>query len=92
MFPRPAKSSFTLSRTFGCRLNPPARRENRPPERPSTLVACSDAVFVWPGTLAVAPETARNALQVIADSKFYPQAGDAGMLLRGLDDGSFHPK
>jgi hypothetical protein len=43
-------------------------------------------------TLAVAPDVARQALQTIADSKFYPQAGDAGMLLSGLDDGSFHPQ
>ncbi len=43
-------------------------------------------------TLAVAPDLARHALQVIADSKFYPQAGDAGMLLDGLDDGSFKPE
>jgi Domain of unknown function (DUF2019) len=43
-------------------------------------------------TLAVAPELARHALQTIANSKFYPQAGDAGMLLSGLDDGSFHPQ
>ncbi len=42
-------------------------------------------------TLAVAPEVARRALEAIANSRLYPQAGDAGMLLEGLDDGTFKP-
>jgi hypothetical protein len=42
-------------------------------------------------TLAVAPLKARQILENIYNSKLYPQAGDAGMLLSGLDDGSFHP-
>lgn len=42
-------------------------------------------------TLAVAPATARNVIQTIADSKEYPQAGDAGMCLWALDQGIFTP-
>lgn len=42
-------------------------------------------------TLAVAPIEARKLLEAIAISKWYPQAGDAGMIIRGLDDGTFRP-
>lgn len=42
-------------------------------------------------TLAVAPIEARGQLQAIADSKWFPQAGDAGMSLSNLDDGIFKP-
>ena len=43
-------------------------------------------------TLAVAPEPARRALQTIADSREYPQAGNAGMSLDNLELGIFKPK
>lgn len=42
-------------------------------------------------TLAVVPQAARQKLQAIADSREYPQAGDAGMTILGLDDGTFRP-
>ena len=42
-------------------------------------------------TLAVAPKAAREALEAIASSHHYPQAGDAGMTLFALDDGIFEP-
>lgn len=42
-------------------------------------------------TLAVAPAVAREALEAIAASHHYPQAGDAGMTLFALDDGIFEP-
>jgi hypothetical protein len=42
-------------------------------------------------TLAVAPDSARRMLQDMADSKEYPQAGDAGMTLDFLDSGVFKP-
>jgi hypothetical protein len=42
-------------------------------------------------TLAVAPVEARQQLEAIATSNWYPQAGDAGMTIRGLDDGTFRP-
>ncbi|HEY0330230.1 MAG TPA: DUF2019 domain-containing protein [Rhodopseudomonas sp.] len=42
-------------------------------------------------TLAVAPVEARKQLQAIADSQWFPQAGDAGMTLSGLEEGSFVP-
>jgi len=41
--------------------------------------------------LAVAPSRAREVIEAIAASRLYPQAGDAGMLLSGLDDGTFKP-
>jgi Domain of unknown function (DUF2019) len=42
-------------------------------------------------TLAVAPTAARAALQALAKSKEYPQAGEAGMSLRNLNRGIFKP-
>jgi hypothetical protein len=42
-------------------------------------------------TLAVAPETARRALEGLAASREFPQAGDAGMSLINLDRGIFKP-
>jgi hypothetical protein len=42
-------------------------------------------------TLAVTPEAARHQLQAIADSRHYPQAGDAGMTLSCLERGIFKP-
>ena len=42
-------------------------------------------------TLAVAPKQARKALEELADSVEYPQAGDAGMCLWALDEGIFKP-
>lgn len=40
-------------------------------------------------TLGVAPEAARKIIQAIYDSKWYPQAGEAGMTLWNLDRGVF---
>lgn len=42
-------------------------------------------------TLAVAPLEARAQLQAIVDSKWFPQAGDAGMCLHNLDTGFYKP-
>ncbi|MGH6838729.1 MAG: DUF2019 domain-containing protein [Methylocella sp.] len=42
-------------------------------------------------TLGVAPDAARKVIQAIYDSKWYPQALDAGMSLRNLDSGVFKP-
>jgi len=42
-------------------------------------------------TLAIVPDKARQLLQVIADSREYPQAGDAGMTLYSLEQGIFKP-
>jgi hypothetical protein len=42
-------------------------------------------------TLAVTPEFARQRLQVLADSREYPQTGDAGMTIDALDRGIFKP-
>jgi hypothetical protein len=43
-------------------------------------------------TLAVAPAAAREALENLANSKQFPQAGDAGMSLTNLDRGIYKPK
>jgi Domain of unknown function (DUF2019) len=42
-------------------------------------------------TLAVAPVEARAQLQAIADTNWFPQAGDAGMSLSNLENGYFKP-
>jgi Domain of unknown function (DUF2019) len=43
-------------------------------------------------TLAIAPDRAVRALKVIAESREYPQAGEAGMSLDNLESGVFKPK
>ncbi|MGO3929537.1 DUF2019 domain-containing protein [Rhodopseudomonas pseudopalustris] len=40
-------------------------------------------------TLAVAPIEARKQLEAIAETQWFPQAGDAGMSLSNLDRGIF---
>lgn len=42
-------------------------------------------------TLGIAPIEARSQLEAIAQSKWFPQAGDAGMTLSNLDRGIFRP-
>ncbi len=42
-------------------------------------------------TLGISPEAARKVIQSIRDWKLYPQALDAGMTLRALDDGTYKP-
>lgn len=42
-------------------------------------------------SLGVAPEAARKVLEAIRASKWQPQAMDAGMTLRGLDNGQYKP-
>ncbi len=42
-------------------------------------------------TLAVTPEAGRRVIVEIAASREYPQAGDACMCLRALDEGIFKP-
>jgi hypothetical protein len=42
-------------------------------------------------TLAVAPLEARHQLEQIANSNWFPQAGDAGMSLSNLERGIFKP-
>ncbi|NEW99972.1 DUF2019 domain-containing protein [Rhodopseudomonas sp. BR0G17] len=57
-------------------------------EHPNMQVRLQAAKF----KLAVAPVEARRQLEAIASSKWFPQAGDAGMCLSFLDDGTFKPK
>jgi Domain of unknown function (DUF2019) len=42
-------------------------------------------------TLAVRPNSARQALQEISDRNEYPQAAEARGILGGLDDGTYAP-
>jgi len=56
-------------------------------EHPNVQVRLKSAI----ATLALVPEAARHVLQTIADSRDYPQAGDAGMTLDALDRGIFKP-
>ncbi|MEX0841365.1 MAG: DUF2019 domain-containing protein [Xanthobacteraceae bacterium] len=42
-------------------------------------------------TLAVVPEQARSALKALADSKDFPQAGEAGMCIYALEEGIYKP-
>jgi hypothetical protein len=41
--------------------------------------------------LAISPVLARKALESVREAKIYPQAMDAGMTLRALDNGTFVP-
>lgn len=43
-------------------------------------------------SFAVAPDAARSVIEAIANSKKYPQAGDAGMTLANIDRGIFKPE
>ena len=43
-------------------------------------------------TLAIAPKEARQMIESIAASSWFPQAGDAGMCLTMLDRGIFVPE
>jgi hypothetical protein len=42
-------------------------------------------------SLGVAPEAARQVIESISESNWFPQAGDAGMTLSNLDSGVFKP-
>ncbi|MGH6863406.1 MAG: DUF2019 domain-containing protein, partial [Methylocella sp.] len=42
-------------------------------------------------TLGIAPVAARETIKAIKESQRFPQAGDAGMTLRYLDEGIFKP-
>jgi hypothetical protein len=42
-------------------------------------------------TLGIAPVAARAVIEAIDESQWFPQAGDAGLTLRYLDEGTFKP-
>lgn len=42
-------------------------------------------------SLGVVPKEARRVIESISESNWFPQAGDAGMTLDFLDDGTFKP-
>jgi hypothetical protein len=42
-------------------------------------------------TLAVAPDAARRELILVKESRCYPQAADAGLILGDFDNGSYKP-
>jgi Domain of unknown function (DUF2019) len=54
-------------------------------EHPNLQVRLKAAIT----TLALAPGPSQQLLQAIANSKRFPQAADAGLILDGLSDGSF---
>jgi hypothetical protein len=56
-------------------------------EHPNAQVRLKAAI----ATLALAPEAARQALQIISDREEYPQAADARGMMRAVDDGTFVP-
>jgi hypothetical protein len=56
-------------------------------DHPNAQVRLKSAI----ATLALAPEAARQALQVISDRQEYPQAADARGMMRAVDDGTFTP-
>ncbi|MGB6174903.1 MAG: DUF2019 domain-containing protein [Methylocella sp.] len=42
-------------------------------------------------SLGVAPDAARQVIEAISESNWFPQAGEAGMTLSNLDSGIFKP-
>ena len=56
-------------------------------QHPNMQVRLKSAV----ATLPVAPEAARHMLELIAQSGWQPQAGDAGMAIVSIDRGIFKP-
>jgi hypothetical protein len=74
-----------------------AELKSQPGDQRSALLALHDhpniqvRLMAARLTLAVAPTAARETLQLIADSKQYPQAMDAGMSLWALDQGIATP-
>jgi hypothetical protein len=56
-------------------------------DHPNAQVRLKSAI----ATLALAPQAARQALQVISDRQEYPQAADARGMMRAVDDGTFTP-
>jgi hypothetical protein len=56
-------------------------------DHPNAQVRLTSAI----ATLALAPEAARRALQIISDREEYPQAADARGMMRAVDEGSFVP-
>jgi Domain of unknown function (DUF2019) len=43
-------------------------------------------------SLGVAPKAARQVIESVTESNWFPQAGEAGMTLRNLDSGIFKPE
>jgi hypothetical protein len=56
-------------------------------EHPNRQVRIQAAIH----TLALAPKAARAVLEEIKAAQWYPQALDAGMMLRALKEGSYEP-
>jgi hypothetical protein len=73
--------------------------KRRPGDQQRALLTLFDHPIMWvrlmaaaKGTLAVAPEAARQMLQAIESWGRQPYAGDAGMCLVSLDRGIFVPR
>lgn len=74
-----------------------AALKSRPGDQRRALLALFDhknmqvRLMAAKTTLAVAPKEARQMVDSIAASNWFPQAGDAGMCLMMLDRGTFVP-
>ncbi|ACF00620.1 conserved hypothetical protein [Rhodopseudomonas palustris TIE-1] len=87
-----------FNRLFGVMIEISEELKSRDGDQRTTLLS----LFEYPNmqvrlqaaklTLAVAPVEARQQLEAIACSKWFPQAGDAGMCLDLLDNGTFKPR
>ena len=86
-----------FNRLFGQLEDVESELKSREGDQRSALLALYDHPNVQvrltaaKATLAVAPEQARQELRRIAESREYPQAGDAGMSLWNLERGIFKP-
>lgn len=86
-----------VNRIFDHLENVEAELKSRPGDQRRALLRLYDhpnaqvRLKAVKATLAVAPDAARRALQSIADSREYPQAGEAGMSIRALARGTFKP-
>ena len=86
-----------FNRLFGQLGEVESELKSRDGDQRSTLLALYDhpnaqvRLTAAKATLAVAAKEARAQLQKLRESHEFPQAGDAGMTIRALDEGIFKP-
>jgi len=86
-----------FNRLFGQLEEVESELKSRDGDQRSTLLALYDhpnaqvRLTAAKATLAVAAKEARAQLQKLRESHEFPQAGDAGMTIRALDEGIFKP-
>ena len=85
------------NRLFGMMIEVSNELKSRPGDERRALIALYDhpnaqvRLKAAKHTLAIAPASARNKIEEIANSKKGPQNGDAGMTILALDEGIFKP-